>query len=156
MIDDERTASAELVFLLLLSAALAKSYSAFETFLQEFQRNYVFAYNEYLSPDELEKWLTWVDEYAMPLNTDTARIIAEHRHLWPELPAPIADFMDYHETWLKNHRAWKADPATPYRFFAGRNFPRSIDHWVAYRMLQLSGFVPASPVIGQNWNEVRL
>lgn len=137
----------ELPFLRLLRNTLGMSYRSFETFLNGLGRNYVFTHGGNISDQDLLKWLDWVDQYAMPLNKETARVINEHRHLWPELPGPLADFMDYHETWVKAHDAWHEDPSTPYCFWAGRNFPQSINYFVNHRVRWIAGLELTSPYV---------
>jgi hypothetical protein len=120
----------EIRFIHDLALSLSNSYRAFQEFCATLKRDYVFCGGKPLPAIELASWLTFVEEKAFPLNTHTANLIEANRNLWPTLPEGIADFMDYHSTWVSLHEAWKQDPTVPYSYTAGRNFPQTLNLWV--------------------------
>lgn len=96
-------------------------------------------------PGELEKWIRYTETRAMPLNNATAQVILMNMWLLKELPEPLADFLEYHTTWVREHALWKAGRNPGYCFFAGRNFPQGLDLWVQNRVEELHRMLNSVP-----------
>jgi hypothetical protein len=130
-------------FVYRLAACLAASHEAFEGFCASLDRGVSYE-SQAVPAEERSSWLNFVEEKVFPLNIVTARLIDEHRHLWEELPPELADFMEYHTSWLARHTAWKANPMQPYTFRADRSFPLSVNAWVLQQLRDLMRSVTGS------------
>jgi hypothetical protein len=127
----------EVDFVCHLAASLCESHEAFVMFRVGQDRDSDSHHAQLPVADEPAKWQVFVEETVFPLNSETAKLIDEHRHLYEELPPELADFMDYHSSWLARHTAWKADPMQPYTFRADRSFPLSVNTWVLQQLRDL-------------------
>jgi hypothetical protein len=136
--------SEEVRFVHRLAASLAESHEAFSKFCVGPGRDSSSHHGPLPAADELAKWKVFVEEKVLPLNSVTAKLIESHRHLWDELPVPLADFIDYHSSLLARHSAWKDHPTVPSSFQADRDFPRSINAWVLEQLRDLMRSVAAS------------
>jgi hypothetical protein len=131
-------------FVYRLAACLAASHEAFEGFCASLDQNYVSYESRAVPAEELPSWLNFVEEKVFPLNMATAKLIDEHRYFWEELPPGLADFMEYHTSWLARHTAWKAEPMQPYTFRADRSFPLRANTWTLQQLRDLMRSVAGS------------
>jgi hypothetical protein len=127
----------EVRFVHRLAASLSESHGAFVKFCFGRDRDSDSNHTQPPAADELAMWQVFVEETVFPLNSETAKLIDEHRHLYEELPSELVDFMEYHTSWLARHTAWKTDPMQPYSFCADRSFPLSVNTWVLQQLRDL-------------------
>jgi hypothetical protein len=88
-----------------LAASLTESHEAFVMFCVGRDRDSASHHGQPPAADELAKWQVFVEEKLLPLNSATAKLIESHRHLWDELPVPLASFLKYHTSWQGGHSA---------------------------------------------------
>jgi hypothetical protein len=108
-----------------LAFLLLESRRTFRDLLDSLGRNYVFTEGEDLPESELQTWLFWAENDAMPRNERIKQLLIQKTHLiegeW--FPDSYVDFLDHHNSWMINHLRWQRE-RVPYSFHSKINWPQ--------------------------------
>ncbi len=114
-----------------LAALIYEGRRQFRDLLQSLGRNYVFADDSPLPPDELKTWLYWAESEFLPRNEQIKSLLKSKPHLivGSSFPESYVTFFDHCNSWSIHHRRWKED-GTEYSWRSKVNWPADFEQEV--------------------------